>query len=762
MPVGTSMVDYGSLAIESALATTGVSAAQQDPRFVDIDGTGVTTVVIDTGIDLNHPFFGPDADGDGIADRILFQYDFANGDPDASDVAGHGSHVSSLIGSQDALYPGVASGTDLIALKVFEDAGSGYFSYLEQGLQWVIANREAYQIGVVNLSLGDRGNWTDTFSRYGIGDELAALAAMDVIVVGAAGNNYYQYGSLGVAYPASDPAVIAVGATWAADFGGPWRIYTGATDYSTGVDHIASFSQRDPDLLDVFAPGARFNAANATGGYRTMEGTSQAAAFVSGVAALCQQVALQELGRGLTTGEFALLLQETSDFLLDGDDEIDNVINSGLLYERINFLALAERILTLDQIPAGGGNGSGGGSGSVEMVQQAAPGVHQVTLTAGQDATEIDFGNFALGTISGTVFNDLDGDAQQDGGDPGLEGWTVFLDQNQNGALDEGEPSTVTDGIGGYAFTDLGPGTYRVREVAQSGWQQTAPVGEIYDIAMTSGLQATDQDFGNQALEGEHSPVLHEIADRTINEGMELSFTASATDPDLPDDVLTFSLAEGAPDGAAIDQASGVFTWTPMEAQGPGAYPITVRVTDSADLSDTESFTIQVNEVNLAPSLEAISDRTVDEETLVSFTAAATEPDLPANTLVFSLDEGAPDGAAIDPASGVFTWTPTEAQGSGTYSITARVTDGELEAAQTFSITVNEVNLAPGLEAISDRTVDEETLVSFTAMATDPDLPANTLVFGLDEGAPDGAAIDPASGVFTWTPTEAQDRKSVV
>jgi hypothetical protein len=69
-----------------------------------------------------------------------------------------------LIGSQDAVYRGVATGTDLIALKVFEDSGKGYFSYLEKALQWVIANQEAYHIGVVNLSLGDTGNWTDTFS----------------------------------------------------------------------------------------------------------------------------------------------------------------------------------------------------------------------------------------------------------------------------------------------------------------------------------------------------------------------------------------------------------------------------------------------------------------------------------------------------------------------------------------------------------------------------------------------------------------------
>ena len=215
----------------------------------------MTTVVIDTGIDLNHAFFGPDLNGDGIDDRIIYQYDFANGDNNASDVYGHGSHVASLIGSQDALYQGVAPGTGLIALKVFEDSGRGYFSYLEQALQWVIANHDAYHVGVVNLSLGDGGNWVDDFSRYGLGDEFAALAQTDVIVVAAAGNNYLQFGRMGVAYPASDPAVIAVGATWAADFGGPWTVSTGATNYSTGVDQIAAFSQRDTALLDTFAPG---------------------------------------------------------------------------------------------------------------------------------------------------------------------------------------------------------------------------------------------------------------------------------------------------------------------------------------------------------------------------------------------------------------------------------------------------------------------------------------------------------------------------
>jgi hypothetical protein len=77
---------------------------------------------------------------------------------------------------------------------------------------------------VVNLSLGDGANWADAGSHYGLGDEFAALAAQNVITVAAAGNNYANVNALGVAYPAADPAVLAVGAVWAGDFGGPWQI----------------------------------------------------------------------------------------------------------------------------------------------------------------------------------------------------------------------------------------------------------------------------------------------------------------------------------------------------------------------------------------------------------------------------------------------------------------------------------------------------------------------------------------------------------
>ena len=389
---GVSSTDYGVVAINTALETVGITDMRQN-GYSTLDGRGIATVIIDTGIDLDNSVFGPDLNGDGIADRIVYQYDFADNDSDATDYNGHGSHIASLVGSQHSLYPGVAPGSDIIALKVFKDSGQGYFGYLEKALQWVLANHEAYHVGVVNLSLGDGGNWTDQLSRYGIGDELAALAQTDVIVIAAAGNNYYQFGTMGVSYPASDPAAIAVGATWAADFGGPWSVNTGATSYSTGIDEICAFSQRDDELLDTFAPGARFNGADPNGGIRTMQGTSQAAAFVSGAATLAQQIARDTLGRGLTTGEFAALLRNTGDLIMDGDDEIDNVPNTGLQYPRLNFEKLAAAIVALDQTDSGGGTGTGN-NGTGQTIQLAAAGVYTVTVNPGVTLANLDFLNY--------------------------------------------------------------------------------------------------------------------------------------------------------------------------------------------------------------------------------------------------------------------------------------------------------------------------------------------------------------------------------
>ena len=236
-----------------------------DPLFAGIDGTGYAVVILDTGIDLDHPYFGPDGDGDGVADRIVYHEDFADGDLDASDVDGHGSNVSSIAAGNDATYMGVATGADIIHLKVFEDSGIGLFSYVEAALQWVVANAATYNIVSVNMSLGDGGNYATTQTLYGIDDEIQALHDAGIVVVSSSGNSFFTYGSAqGVGYPSADPYSYSIGAVYDDDVGSVFY-GSGAIAFTTDADRITPFSQRSMTLTTVFAPGAAILGAGPTG-----------------------------------------------------------------------------------------------------------------------------------------------------------------------------------------------------------------------------------------------------------------------------------------------------------------------------------------------------------------------------------------------------------------------------------------------------------------------------------------------------------------
>lgn len=256
--------------------------------------------------------------------------------------------------------------------------------------------------------------------------------------------------------------------------------------------------------------------------------------------------------------------------------------------------------------------------------------------------------------------------------------------------------------------------------------------------------------------EADTPPIINDVPLQQATEGQPLNFQVSAVDPDVPVQTLTFSLAAGSTPAGAVITPQGAFSWTPSEAQGPGEVTVQVLVTDSTGLTDTKTIRIRVAEVNQAPQLTAVGNKSVNEAAALSFTATASDADLPANRLTFSLGPGAPTGAAIT-SQGLFTWTPTAAQSGQTFPISIRVTDeGGLTASETIAVTVNDVNQPPVLAAIGPKVIVEGTPLSFTVSGSDADLPANTLVYSMDSGAPAGATFDPTTRQFRWTPTEAQ------
>lgn len=183
----------------------------------------------------------------------------------------------------------------------------------------------------------------------------------------------------------------------------------------------------------------------------------------------------------------------------------------------------------------------------------------------------------------------------------------------------------------------------------------------------------------------------------------------------------------------------------------PGNYLLTLDTTGIEDRAGNGGATILSNAwqrlgINSAPQLVSIPNQSIPEGNLLTFTVAATDADIPTNVLTFSLEAGAPSGAAIDANTGVFTWTPTELQGPGFASVTVRVSDNGVPGMSTtrsFFITVSEVNEPPALAGITNQATYVGTPLNVLNFASDPDLPTNQLTFTLAAGAPAGARIHP-------------------
>ncbi|MCI0596191.1 MAG: Ig-like domain-containing protein, partial [candidate division Zixibacteria bacterium] len=281
----------------------------------------------------------------------------------------------------------------------------------------------------------------------------------------------------------------------------------------------------------------------------------------------------------------------------------------------------------------------------------------------------------------------------------------------------------------------------------QAGVYNTKFLASDGELVDTQNVTITVNDVGNQR------PVLAAIGAKSTNENQLLQFRISATDPDS--DPLTLS-AVGLPSGAVFvdsTNSAGSFTWTPTFFQA-GTYNVTFIASD-ATLADSEVVTITVNNVNRAPVLNAIGAKSTNENELLQFRVSASDPDL---TVPVLSTVGLPTGATfVDSANGAgsFSWTPSFTQ-AGSYNVTFIASDGSLADSEMVTITVNNVNRAPVLNAIGAKSTNENQLLQFRVSSSDPDgtTPALTVV-----NSPSGATfVDSTNGAgsFSWTPTFAQ------
>ncbi|MBI2107162.1 tandem-95 repeat protein, partial [Candidatus Woesearchaeota archaeon] len=189
------------------------------------------------------------------------------------------------------------------------------------------------------------------------------------------------------------------------------------------------------------------------------------------------------------------------------------------------------------------------------------------------------------------------------------------------------------------------------------------------------------------------------------------------------------------PSGAAFDSSTQTFSWTPDYSQS-GSYQVTFSATDGT-IADSETITITVNNINRAPVLSSIGNKQTNENELLEFSISAADPDNDALTYTIS---NLPSGAAFNQQT--FSWMPDFTQ-SGLYQVTFTISDSSLTVSETITITVNNINRAPSLQDLADISINENNIVTITAIASDLDNDA--LIYSIND-----TRFAQNNNVFTW------------
>jgi VCBS repeat-containing protein len=189
-------------------------------------------------------------------------------------------------------------------------------------------------------------------------------------------------------------------------------------------------------------------------------------------------------------------------------------------------------------------------------------------------------------------------------------------------ATDEDSPLAGTLGASdvegdALSFSLAGNGAHGTASVQPDGSYLYTPAADFYGTDSFS-FRANDGSADSnaaivrvQVLPTPDAPVLADVGAKSVSEGATLSFALLASDVDLPDDALAFSLIAG-PGNASVDASTGIFSWAPSEEQGPGTHEFTVRVVDSFGLEDTTGFSVTVNEDSSIDAGMQANDRTAD------------------------------------------------------------------------------------------------------------------------------------------------------
>lgn len=257
-----------------------------------VNGSGVTVAILDTGISRHRGLLrGID---DPKTSRIIAWVDLVSKKKEPIDPNGHGTHIAGIIANSqlgsDNEWNGVAPGVDLVGVRVLDNNGKGTYETVIKGIQWVLDNKDKYNIKVINLSLVapvQSPYWADPLNQA-----IMQAWANGIVVVVAAGNTGPNPMTIGV--PGNNPYVITVGAftdnftpnDWSDDYVTPFSSAGPTLDGFVKPDLVAPGAHMVSTMLPSSVIARKHLANRISNQYFSMAGTSQAAAVVSGVSAL--------------------------------------------------------------------------------------------------------------------------------------------------------------------------------------------------------------------------------------------------------------------------------------------------------------------------------------------------------------------------------------------------------------------------------------------------------------------------------------------
>ena len=342
---GNNGKDLDKVGSQSTKDSIGIAAMNVADAWPHTTGAGVVVAIMDSGIGL-HP--------DLPSGKVIARVDLANDGAYGLDPAGHGTHLAGIIAGHGSEFRGVAPDARLVDIRVLDESGEGTLGSVVAGFEWLLDNRAALGIRVLNLSFGT----TQTSSYHA--DLLAALAESawfaGITVVAAAGNDGDDIGTIST--PGADPFIITAGS------------FDDQGTRSEQDDRQSAFSSRGPTKdgftkPDVLAPGRRVvslrsdgsqaaplqpddagrNGSSSLSLYTRMSGTSVSSAMVSGVAALVLSFhasytptttkgAIVALGRSITGSPTKAVMAPSAVFALP------RTVNSQLLPSRLLMSAL--------------------------------------------------------------------------------------------------------------------------------------------------------------------------------------------------------------------------------------------------------------------------------------------------------------------------------------------------------------------------------------------------------------------------------------